>query len=109
MDKYVGQFRSDVEECLLGDFALCTSFFSFLFPNKYPIPIPTLCMHCPVPPHSFNFSPMTQFSERTPGSFIEERGASVVWRFWTGETMDHPDRQWARRQAAEAQNHIYDR
>lgn len=50
-----------------------------------------------------------QFGERTPGSFIEERGASMVWRFWTGEGIDHPDRQWAQRQAAEAQNHIFDR
>jgi len=33
----------------------------------------------------------------------------MLWRFWTGETMDHPDRQWAKRQAAEAQNHIFDR
>ena len=32
----------------------------------------------------------------------------MVWRFWTGDT-DHPDRQWAQRQAAEAQNHIFDR
>jgi trehalose 6-phosphate synthase/phosphatase len=32
----------------------------------------------------------------------------MVWRFWTG-AGDHPDRQWAKRQAAEAQNHIFDR
>ncbi|KAJ3496620.1 hypothetical protein NLJ89_g10458 [Agrocybe chaxingu] len=51
---------------------------------------------------------LNYFTERTPGSFIEERQASMVWRFWTGETMDHPDRQWAQRQAAEAQNHIFD-
>lgn len=49
-----------------------------------------------------------QFTERTPGSFVEERDASIVWRFWTGPTDDCPDRQWARRQAAEAQNHIFD-
>ncbi|KAF8809892.1 alpha,alpha-trehalose-phosphate synthase [Phlegmacium glaucopus] len=48
------------------------------------------------------------FSERTPGSFIEERQASMVWRFWTGVSGDCPDRQWAQRQAAEAQNHIFD-
>ncbi|KAH9916264.1 glycosyltransferase family 20-domain-containing protein [Epithele typhae] len=50
------------------------------------------------------------FSERTPGAFIEEREASVVWRFWTGETSDPnaSDWLWARRQAAEAQNHIFD-
>ncbi|KAI0742614.1 glycosyltransferase family 20-domain-containing protein [Daedaleopsis nitida] len=50
------------------------------------------------------------FTERTPGSFIEEREASVVWRFWTDNTMDahSSDWQWAHRQAAEAQNHIFD-
>ncbi|OSD03743.1 glycosyltransferase family 20 protein [Trametes coccinea BRFM310] len=50
------------------------------------------------------------FTERTPGSFIEEREASVVWRFWTEKNVqDHAsDWQWARRQAAEAQNHIFD-
>jgi len=48
------------------------------------------------------------FTERTPGAFVEEREASVVWRFWTGPTDDCSDRQWARRQAAEAQNHIFD-
>lgn len=50
-----------------------------------------------------------QFTERTPGAFVEEREASIVWRFWTGPETDSPDRQWARRQAAEAQNHIFDR
>ncbi|CAL1697858.1 unnamed protein product [Somion occarium] len=48
------------------------------------------------------------FTERTPGSFIEEREASIVWRFWTGPSDNSSDRQWARRQAAEAQNHIFD-
>ncbi|KAH7922278.1 glycosyltransferase family 20 protein [Leucogyrophana mollusca] len=52
---------------------------------------------------------LNYFTERTPGSFVEEREASVVWRFWTGPTDDCSDRQWARRQAAEAQNHIFDR
>ncbi|KAG8215355.1 glycosyltransferase family 20 protein [Butyriboletus roseoflavus] len=51
---------------------------------------------------------LNYFTERTPGSFVEEREASIVWRFWTGPTDDCPDRQWARRQAAEAQNHIFD-
>ncbi|KAJ7151517.1 alpha,alpha-trehalose-phosphate synthase [Mycena filopes] len=52
---------------------------------------------------------LNYFTERTPGSFVEERQASVVWRFWTGETIeDCGDRQWALRQAAEAQNHIFD-
>ena len=51
-----------------------------------------------------------QFTERTPGSFIEERQASMVWRFWmAGMPVDTADRQWAQRQAAEAQNHIFDR
>ncbi|KAJ8489164.1 hypothetical protein ONZ45_g13684 [Pleurotus djamor] len=51
---------------------------------------------------------LNYFTERTPGAFIEEREASLVWRFWTGPITDSPDRQWARRQAAEAQNHIFD-
>ncbi|THV02744.1 hypothetical protein K435DRAFT_962884 [Dendrothele bispora CBS 962.96] len=51
---------------------------------------------------------LNYFTERTPGSFVEDRGASVVWRFWTGPTDDSADRQWARRQAGEAQNHIFD-
>ncbi|PPQ70001.1 hypothetical protein CVT24_003776 [Panaeolus cyanescens] len=114
---------------------------------------------------------LNYFTERTPGSFIEEREASMVWRFWTGSQSssdldlvssdpsspsgdipppslssassstststnatavppllskstsslninstnhssltdhNHPDRQWALRQAAEAQNHIFD-
>ncbi|KAG1873862.1 glycosyltransferase family 20 protein [Suillus subluteus] len=51
---------------------------------------------------------LNYFTERTPGSFVEEREASVVWRFWSGPTDDCSDRQWARRQAAEAQNHIFD-
>ncbi|KAJ3970266.1 glycosyltransferase family 20 protein [Lentinula raphanica] len=51
---------------------------------------------------------LNYFTERTPGSFVEERKASVVWRFWTGPSEDSADRQWARRQAAEAQNHIFD-
>ncbi|KAJ7748550.1 alpha,alpha-trehalose-phosphate synthase [Mycena maculata] len=52
---------------------------------------------------------LNYFTERTPGSFVEERQASIVWRFWTGEPLeDCGDRQWALRQAAEAQNHIFD-
>ncbi|EKM52411.1 glycosyltransferase family 20 protein [Phanerochaete carnosa HHB-10118-sp] len=52
---------------------------------------------------------LNYFSERTPGSFIEEREASIVWRYWTGSEDDKSaDRQWARRQAAEAQNHVFD-
>jgi trehalose 6-phosphate synthase complex regulatory subunit len=49
-----------------------------------------------------------KFTERTPGSFIEERAASIFWRFWTGPIDDSADRQWARRQVAKAQNHIFD-
>ncbi|KAJ3568203.1 hypothetical protein NP233_g5869 [Leucocoprinus birnbaumii] len=49
------------------------------------------------------------FTERTPGSIVEERQASIVWRYWTGDPhADTSDKQWARRQAAEAQNHIFD-
>ncbi|XP_006455649.1 hypothetical protein AGABI2DRAFT_121550 [Agaricus bisporus var. bisporus H97] len=52
---------------------------------------------------------LNYFTERTPGSIIEEREASVIWRYWTGDPReDSSDRQWARRQAAEAQNHIFD-
>ncbi|KAI0056939.1 alpha-trehalose-phosphate synthase [Artomyces pyxidatus] len=53
---------------------------------------------------------LNYFTERTPGSFVEEREASVVWRFFSGDANDSEssDRQWARRQAAEAQNHIFD-
>ncbi|KAF5353408.1 hypothetical protein D9756_007953 [Leucocoprinus leucothites] len=49
------------------------------------------------------------FTERTPGSIVEEREASIVWRYWTGDPhADTADKQWARRQAAEAQNHVFD-
>lgn len=48
-----------------------------------------------------------QYTERTPGSFIEERGASIRWRYWPGNP-DDSELAWARRQAAEAQNHIWD-
>ncbi|KAH9990884.1 alpha-trehalose-phosphate synthase [Russula vinacea] len=52
---------------------------------------------------------LNYFTERTPGSFIEERDASIVWRYFSGdEAVDSGDRAWARRQAAEAQNHIFD-
>ncbi|KAH9948505.1 glycosyltransferase family 20-domain-containing protein [Amylocystis lapponica] len=51
---------------------------------------------------------LNYFTERTPGSFVEERAASVVWRFWTDPEEPLSDLQWARRQAAEAQNHIFD-
>lgn len=82
--------QHDMEDGLRGNLGLCESpglVYSFYFSCKWP-----------------------QFSERTPGSWVEERGASVVWRFWTGAPDDScPDRQWARRQAAEAQNHIFDR
>ncbi|KAI6023022.1 glycosyltransferase family 20 protein [Pisolithus microcarpus] len=52
---------------------------------------------------------LNYFTERTPGSFVEERATSIVWRFWTASSHSHySDRSWARRQAAEAQNHIFD-
>jgi len=50
---------------------------------------------------------LTYFTERTPGSFIEDRGASIRWRYWPGN-VDDTELPWARRQAAEAQNHIWD-
>ncbi|KAG9012855.1 hypothetical protein FRB94_005001 [Tulasnella sp. JGI-2019a] len=50
---------------------------------------------------------LNYFAERTPGSFIEERGASIRWRYWPGNA-DDTELPWARRQAAEAQNHIWD-
>jgi trehalose-6-phosphatase len=50
------------------------------------------------------------FQERTPGSYIEERGASVVFRYFGRDAKrEGHDWEWARRQAAEAQNHIWDR
>jgi len=51
---------------------------------------------------------LNYFTERTPGSYIEQREATIVWRFWTGTSDQASDRQWALRQAAEAQNHIFD-
>jgi len=51
---------------------------------------------------------LNYFTERTPGSFIEKRQATIVWRFWTGDSNNPDDEAWARRQAAEAQNHIFD-
>ncbi|KAG8894560.1 hypothetical protein FRB99_001137, partial [Tulasnella sp. 403] len=50
---------------------------------------------------------LNYFTERTPGSFIEDRGASIRWRYWPGNPED-TELPWARRQAAEAQNHIWD-
>lgn len=50
---------------------------------------------------------LNYFAERTPGSFIENRGASIRWRYWPGNAND-TELPWARRQAAEAQNHIWD-
>ncbi|KAG9043488.1 hypothetical protein FS837_009481 [Tulasnella sp. UAMH 9824] len=50
---------------------------------------------------------LAYYTERTPGSFIEERGASIRWRYWPGNPNDS-ELGWARRQAAEAQNHIWD-
>ena len=76
-----------MEEQLSGNFELC----------KYPFVL------------SFLVLTSFQFTERTPGSIVEEREASVVWRYWTGDPQaDTSDKQWARRQAAEAQNHIFD-
>jgi trehalose 6-phosphate synthase complex regulatory subunit len=60
---------------------------------------------------------LNYFVERTPGSFIEEREVSIVFRFNTLPTRSAEaeeqkvkgDREWSKRQAAEAQNHIFDR
>lgn len=55
---------------------------------------------------------LTYFTERTPGSWLEDRGASILWRFWSQpmneSTPLDKEFQWARRQAAEVQNLIYD-
>ncbi len=37
-----------------------------------------------------------QFGERTPGSFVEEREASIVWRFWTEKSSSAGDHQWGK-------------
>ncbi|KAG8963789.1 hypothetical protein FRC03_002549 [Tulasnella sp. 419] len=50
---------------------------------------------------------LNYFTERTSGSFTEDRGASIRWRYWPGDPNDS-ELPWARRQAAEAQNHIWD-
>ncbi|KAK0532754.1 Trehalose-6-P synthase/phosphatase complex subunit [Tilletia horrida] len=53
---------------------------------------------------------LAYFTERTPGSWMEDRGASICWVYWNeelGEAGSH-EAQWARRQAAEVQNLIYD-
>ncbi|KAG9105013.1 hypothetical protein FRC06_002934 [Ceratobasidium sp. 370] len=47
------------------------------------------------------------YTDRTPGTFIEKRGASLCWRFGN-EKRDEAAQQWVRRSAAEAQNHIWD-
>ncbi|PPQ92308.1 hypothetical protein CVT25_008599 [Psilocybe cyanescens] len=56
---------------------------------------------------------LNYFTERTPGSLIEERQASMVWQYWTGpssstSSSEDPGRQWAQRQAAEVQSYIFD-
>ncbi|GAC98659.1 glycosyltransferase [Pseudozyma hubeiensis SY62] len=54
---------------------------------------------------------LSYFSERTPNSYVEERGASVCWRFWNdkqGDRNSH-EAQWARRQSAEVANLIHER
>ncbi|KAE8268566.1 hypothetical protein A4X09_0g3786 [Tilletia walkeri] len=53
---------------------------------------------------------LAYFTERTPGSWMEDRGASICWVYWNEELGDagSHEAQWARRQAAEVQNLIYD-
>lgn len=94
MDQHGIEFQSNMEKFLFRDSQLCTGVHFFLSLSAF-----------------FKFNDLLhQFTERTPGSFIEERQASMVWRFWmAGVRGDSPDRQWALRQAAEAQNHIFDR
>ncbi|KIJ47269.1 glycosyltransferase family 20 protein [Sphaerobolus stellatus SS14] len=49
------------------------------------------------------------FTERTPGSFVVPREASIVWHFTSNDEKNTSgEKAWARRQAAEAQNHIWD-
>ncbi|PWN51744.1 hypothetical protein IE53DRAFT_367797 [Violaceomyces palustris] len=54
---------------------------------------------------------LSYFTERTPGSYIEERGASICWRFWSEAFGSHSshEAQWARRQSAEVSNLIHER
>lgn len=47
------------------------------------------------------------YTDRTPGTFVENRGASLCWRFGN-EKRDEGEQKWVRRSAAEAQNHIWD-
>ncbi|KAF8717872.1 Trehalose-phosphatase, partial [Rhizoctonia solani] len=50
---------------------------------------------------------LTYYTDRTPGTFVENRGASVCWRFGN-EERDEAAQKWVRRSSAEAQNHIWD-
>jgi len=50
---------------------------------------------------------LNYYTDRTPGTFIEKRGASICWRFGN-ENRDEAAQKWVRRSAAEAQNHIWD-
>ncbi|CAE6435944.1 unnamed protein product [Rhizoctonia solani] len=50
---------------------------------------------------------LTYYTDRTPGTFTENRGASICWRFGN-EQRDEAAQKWVRRSAAEAQNHIWD-
>ena len=73
---------------------------------------------------------LTYYTERTPGSYIDDRGVSIVWRYANTEDSETADGveinpeddqrprfvngqgneayNWARRQATEVQNHIMD-
>ncbi|CCO28911.1 hypothetical protein BN14_02910 [Rhizoctonia solani AG-1 IB] len=50
---------------------------------------------------------LTYYTDRTPGTFLENRGASICWRFGN-EERDEAAQKWIRRSSAEAQNHIWD-
>lgn len=47
------------------------------------------------------------FTERTPGSWIEEYSTTITWYFCEGTRLEE-DIQWARRQASEVQSLISD-
>ncbi|KAI6030132.1 hypothetical protein EDC04DRAFT_3091835 [Pisolithus marmoratus] len=56
---------------------------------------------------------LNYFTERTPGSFVEERATSVARRFWTGppdstSPIDDDATTTTNDISAEAQNHIFD-
>ncbi|WFD03389.1 hypothetical protein MOBT1_002078 [Malassezia obtusa] len=52
---------------------------------------------------------LNYFTERTPGSWVEEHHAAISWHFdERSQESTAAERQWAHRQAAEVQSLIYD-